>query len=165
MKILRQTIRKILLEQMTEEEEMAEWRKYFKPQESLAAIKELGSIFEDTYTFRAGSFMNKFDIYEMFYKPEPGCVVRFRLYQMHGAIKFDEIETTPECEGRGYARHVIKTVQNIAGKHGVKIYLEPKAFHTHKGEGRMSSAELEKWYMSQGFKKSIHGFLDLEWKP
>ena len=161
MKLLRRTIRKIILEEISEEE-LAEFRRWFKPNESKQAIKELAGMFEDSYSFRAGPAFNKFDVYEMKYIPEPDCVVRLRLYSMHGMIKFDEIETSPECEGRGYARHAIKMVQDVASKHGVKIYLRAKAFHTHKGEGRMSSAALEKWYASQGFIKNGK---DMEWKP
>lgn len=162
MKLLRQTIRKILLEQMTEEEEMAEFKKWYKVEESNACVQELTTIFEDAYSFEAGSWGNKFDVYEMKHKPEADCVVRIRVYEMHGAVKLDEIETTPECEGKGYAREAIKMIQDVAKKHGVKIYLEPKAFNTHKGEGRMSSSELEGWYASQGFKKD--GW-KMEWKP
>ena len=162
MKILRQTIRKIILEQMTEEEEMAEFKKWYKVEESKACVQELTTIFEDAYSFEAGSWGNKFDVYEMKYEPEDNCTVRIRVYQMHGAVKLDEIETTPECEGKGYAREAIKMIQDTAKKHGVKIYLEAKAFNTHKGEGRMSSSELEGWYASQGFKKD--GW-KMEWKP
>ena len=162
MKILRQTIRKIILEQMTEEEEMAEFKKWYKVEESKACVQELTTIFDDAYSFEAGSWGNKFDVYEMNYEPEDNCIVRIRVYQMHGAVKLDEIETTPECEGKGYAREAIKKIQDTAKKHGVKIYLEAKAFNTHKGEGRMSSSELEGWYASQGFKKD--GW-KMEWKP
>jgi len=161
MKILRETIRNLILEQLSEEE-MAEFRKWFKPAESKEAVIEIAAMFEDSYSFRAGPAFNKFDVYEMKYIPEPECAVRLRLYAMHGMIKFDEIETSPQCEGKGYARQAIKMVQDIASKYGVKIYLQPKAFHTHKGEGRMSSAELERWYASQGFKKDGN---DMEWTP
>lgn len=161
MELLRETVRSLILEQLSEEE-MAEFRKWFKPAESNEAVREIAAMFEDSYSFRAGPAFNKFDVYEMKYVPEPDCVVRLRLYAMHGMIKFDEIETSPECEGRGYARQAIKMVQDIASKHGVKIYLRPKAFHTHKGEGRMSSGELERWYASQGFTKDGN---DMEWKP
>lgn len=161
MKLLRETIRQMILEDISEEE-LAEFRKWFKPNESKQAIKELAGMFEDSYSFRAGPAFNKFDVYEMKYIPEPDCVVRLRLYSMHGMIKFDEIETSPQCEGRGYARQAIKIVQDLARKHGVKIYLRPQAFHTDKGEGRMSSADLERWYASQGFKKNGN---DMEWTP
>ena len=77
-------------------------------------------------------------------------------------IKFDEIETSPECEGKGYARQVIKIVQDIAAKYNVKIFLRAQAFNTDKGEDRMSSADLERWYASQGFKKNGN---DMEWTP
>ena len=161
MKLLRETIRKLILEE-TSEDEFAEFRRWYKPNESTQAIKELAGMFEDSYSFRAGPAFTSFDIYEMKYVPEPECVVRFRLYSMHGMIKFDEIETSPQCEGRGYARQVIKMVQDVARKYGVKIYLRAKAFHTHKGEGRMSTADLERWYASQGFIKNGK---DMEWKP
>ena len=81
---------------------------------------------------------------------------------MHGAVKLDEIETSPECEGKGYAREAIKMIQDVAKKHGVKISLEAKAFNTHKGEGRMSSLALEGWYASQGF---VNNGWQIEWKP
>ena len=161
MELLRQTVRQLILEE-TSEEELAEFRRWFKPKEAEEAIKELAGMFEDSYSFRAGPAFNKFDVYEMKYIPEPDCIVRLRLYSMYGMIKIDEIETSPECEGRGYARQVIKTVQDIARKYNVKIYLRAQAFHTDRGEGRMSSADLEKWYASQGFKKNGN---DMEWKP
>ena len=163
MTLLRETIRKIILEtEMTDEERSAEFKKWYKRDESNACIQELTRIFEDAYSFEVGSWGNKFDVYEMKYEPEPGCIVRIRVYQMYGAVKLDEIETTPECEGKGYATEAIRTIQGVAKKHGVKIYLEAKAFNTHKGEGRMSSSELEGWYSSQGFKKDG---LEMEWKP
>ena len=161
MKLLRETIRKIILEEISEEE-LAEFRKWFKPNESEQAIKELAGMFADAYSFRAGPAFNKFDVYEMKYVPEPDCVVRLRLYAMHGMIKLDEIETSPECEGRGYAQEAIKMIQNVASRHGVKIYLRAQAFHTNKGEDRMSSSDLEQWYASQGFKKNGK---DMEWTP
>ena len=163
MKLLRKAIRGLILEsEMTREEKSAEFKKWFKREESNAAVQEMTTIFKDAYSFEVGPWGNKFDVYEMKYEPEPGCVVRIRVYQMHGAVKLDEIETTPECEGKGYAKEAIKMIQDVAKKHVVKIYLEPKAFNTHKGEGRMSSSELEGWYSSQGFKKN--GW-KMEWKP
>ena len=162
-KLLRRTIRKLIFEsEMTAEEKSAEFKKWYKREESKACVQELTKIFEDAYSFKAGPWGNKFDVYEMNYKPEPNCIVRIRAYQMHGAVKLDEIETTPECEGKGYAKQAIKMIQDAAKKHGVKIYLEAKAFNTHKGEGRMSSDGLEGWYASQGFKKN--GW-KMEWKP
>ena len=163
MKLLRQTVRKMILEsEMTDEERSAEFKKWFKREESKAAVQELTTIFEDAYSFEAGPWGNKFDVYEMLFKPEADCVVRIRVYQMHGAVKLDEIETSPECEGKGYAKYAINMIQDVAKKHGVKIYLEAKAFNTHKGESRMSSSDLEGWYASMGFKKS--GW-KMEWKP
>jgi len=163
MKLLRKTIRKLILEsEMTAEEKSAEFKKWYKRDESNAAIQELTTVFEDAYSFEVGPWGNKFDVYEMKYEPEPDCIVRIRLYQMHGAVKLDEIETTPDCEGKGYAKEAIKMIQGVAKKHAVMIRLEAKAFNTHKGEGRMSSTDLEKWYASQGFKKN--GWA-MEWKP
>ena len=147
---------------MTEAESSAEFKKWYKPEESNAAIDEMAKIFDYKGSFQVGSWGNKFDVHEMQDEPETGCIVRIRVYQMHGAIKLDEIETTPECEGRGFARDAIDKMKKVATKHGVKINLEPKAFHTHKGEGRMSSEELEGWYASQGFVKD--GW-KMEWKP
>ena len=147
---------------MSEEEEMTEFRKWFKPAESNAAIEEMTKLFDYKGAFEAGSWGNEFYVHEMNDEPEPGCIVRIRVYQMHGAVKLDEIETTPECEGKGYASEAIKKIQAIAKKHSVKIDLEAKAFNTHKGDGRMSSSDLEGWYASQGFKKK--GW-KMEWKP
>ena len=147
---------------MTDEERMAEFKKWYKPEEADAAIQEMTSIFKDAYSFSVGSWGNEYDIYEMKDEPEPGCIVRIRAYSMYGAVNLDEIETTPECEGKGYARSAIDKIKQIAKKHGVKVSLEAKSFHTHKGEGRMSSAELEKWYGSQGFVKKGN---EMEWKP
>ena len=147
---------------MTEDERTAEFKKWYKPAEADAAIQDMTSIFKDAYAFTVGSWGNEYDIYEMRDEPEPGCIVRIRAYSVYGVITLDEIETTPECEGKGYARSAIDKIKQTAKKHGVKISLEAKAFHTHKGEGRMSSAELEKWYESQGFKKKGN---EMEWKP
>ena len=98
----------------------------------------------------------------MKYEPEPGCIVRIRLYRMWGAITLDEIETTPECEGKGYAREAIQIIKDVAKKHRILVRLEAKAFHTHKGEGRMSSSQLESWYESQGFKKDGK-YMEYKW--
>ena len=163
MKLLRETIRKVILEmdyfekkeaeERAREEEMKEWRKYHDDERAEAAVQELRSIFNDPYSFRAGPWGNEFDVHEMKYEPEPNCVVRIRVYRMWGAIFFDEIETTPECEGKGYAREAISIIKDVAKKNRVLVRLEAKAFHTHKGEGRMSSQQLESWYGSQGFVK------------
>ena len=163
MKLLRQAIRRLLLEnEISEEEEMSEFKRWYKPTESDAAIQELTKLFKDAYSFEAGPWGNEFNVYEMNYEPEAGCIVRIRVYQSYGKIKLDEIETTPECEGKGYAREAIRKIQDVAKKHGVKFALEAKAFNTQKGEGRMSSDDLEGWYASQGFRKN--GW-KMEWKP
>ena len=163
MRLLRKTIRRLILEsEMTDEERSAEFKRWFKREESEACVQELTKVFNDAYSFEVGPWGNKFDVYEMYYEPETDCVIRIRVYEMHGAVKLDEIETSPECEGKGYATEAIKMIQGVAKKHGVKIYLEPKAFNTHTGEGRMSSSDLEGWYASQGFKKN--GW-KMEWKP
>lgn len=166
MENLRKYIRNILVEMIsdvqTEEERMAEFKKWYKPAEANAAIQEMTSVFKGAYSFEVGSWSNKYDVYEMKDEPEPGCIVRIRIYQMWGQLNLDEIETTPECEGKGYARATINKIKQIAKKHGVRISLEAKAFNTYKGEGRMSSQELEGWYGSQGFVKKGSG---MEWKP
>ena len=163
MKLLRETIRKVILEmdyfekleaeKRAREEEMREWAKYHDDERAEAAVQELRNTFSDPYSFKAGPWRNEFDVHEMYYKPEPDCEVRIRVYRMWGAIFFDEIETTPACEGKGYAREVIQIIKDVAKKHRVLVRLQAKAFHTHKGEGRMSSSELESWYDSQGFKQ------------
>ena len=173
MKLLRETIRKIILEmdyfekleaeKRKREEEMREWAKYHDDDRAEAAIQELRGIFDDPYSFKAGPWGNEFDVHEMYYRPEPGCIVRIRLYRMWDAITFDEIETTPECEGKGYAREAIQIVKDVAKKHRILVRLEAKAFHTHKGEGRMSSSELESWYESQGFKKGDGSYMEYKW--
>ena len=158
MKQLRRTIRKIILESSAEEWAKSpagiEFRKYHNRERADAAVQELTTIFNDAYSFEVGPWGNKFDVYEMNDEPEPGCIVRIRVYSMHGALTLDEIETTPECEGRGYARAAIQKIKDVAKRNKVMITLKPKSFHTHKGEGRMSSSELEGWYASQGFKKN-----------
>ena len=161
MRLTRKTLRRMILE-MTDEERAAEFKKWYRPAESKEAVREIAAMFQDSYSFSAGPAFNKFNVYEMNYIPELDCVVRLRLYSMYGMIKLDEIETSPQCEGKGYARQVIKMVQDVARKYSVKIYLTPKAFHTEKGEGRMSSADLEGWYASQGFYKNG---IDMEWTP
>ena len=158
MKLLRESIRQLILE---------EYEKYHNKERADAAIQELATIFEDAYSFQVGSWNASYDIYEMKFLPESDCVVRIRLYSMWGQLNLDEIETTPQCEGKGYARHAIKIIQDVAKKYQIMIELEAKAFHTHKGEGRMSSAELEKWYESQGFRRNGFGKTHpkMEWKP
>lgn len=173
MKLLRESIRKIILEmdyfekleadKRKREEEMKEYDKYHDRDRAEAAIQELMSIFEDPYTFEVGSWSNKFTVQEMYYRPESDCEVRIRLYRMWGGITFDEIETTPACEGKGYARKAIQIVKDVAKKHRVLVRLEAKAFHTHKGEGRMSSSQLESWYESQGFKKGDGTYMEYKW--
>ena len=126
MTLLRETIRKIILEtEKTAEERSAEFKKWYKRDESNACIQELTRIFEDAYSFEVGSWGNKFDVYEMKYEPEPSCIVRIRVYEMYGAVKLDEIETTPECEGKGHGTRCIRSIQDDAVKHGaiVTLYL------------------------------------------
>ena len=154
MKLLRRSIRQLILE---------EHEKYHDRDRANAAIQELTSIFKDAYGFEVGPWTNKFTVYEMKYEPEPGCIVRIRVYQMWGAITLDEIETTPECEGKGYARKAIGIIKDVAKKHQVLVRLEAKAFHTHKGEGRMSSSQLESWYESQGFEKTNGSYMEYKW--
>ena len=166
MELLRKMIQNIILESeipWTETPEGKEYLKYHDRDRAETAIKELYSIFEDAYAFEVGPWTNQFTVHEMKYKPEPGCVVRIRLYRMWDAITFDEIETTPKCEGKGYAREAIKIVKDVAKKHRILVRLEAKAFHTHKGENRMSSSQLESWYESQGFKKTNGRYMEYRW--
>ena len=154
MKLLRETVRKLILE---------DWEKYHDRDRANAAIQELRGIFKDAYSFDVGSWSNQFTVHEMYYRPESDCEVRIRLYRMWDAITFDEIETTPECEGKGYAREAIQIVKDVAKKHRILVRLEAKAFHTHEGEGRMSSSQLESWYESQGFKQGDGSYMEYKW--
>ena len=80
MKLLRETIRKIILEsEMTDEERAAEFAKYHNKDRADAAIQELTKIFKDAYSFEVGSWSSSYDIYEMKDEPEPGCIVRIRI--------------------------------------------------------------------------------------
>ena len=163
MKLLRETIRKLILEQgMTEEEEMAEFKKWDKPKEAEVAVDEITDMFKLKDWWETGSWGNKRKMYEVEYEPETGCVIRMRVQASYGGIYLDEIETTPDCEGKGYATEAINMIKTVAKKHMVKIRLEAKAFHTNKGEGRMSNEQLEGWYRSQGFVKD--GWA-MDWKP
>ena len=153
---LRRVIRKLILENevpWAETPEGIEFKKYHDRERANNAIDELMNIFDFQGSWEVGPWGNKFPVYEMNDEPEPGCIVRIRVYQMHGAVKLDEIETTPECEGKGYAKAAIQKIKDVVKKNKIMLFLEPKAFHTHKGEGRMSSSELEGWYASQGFTK------------
>jgi len=165
MKLLRETIRRIILESeipWSETPEGKEYAKYHDRDRAEAAIQELTSIFKDAYSFEVGPWTNKFTVHEMNHEPEPGCIVRIRVYQMWGQVTLDEIETTPECEGKGYAREAIAIIKDVVKKHKVSLSLEAKAFHANKGEGRMSSAQLEKWYESQGFKRN-GSYMEYKW--
>lgn len=162
MKILRESIRKIILEmdyfekrekeKREREERMREFRKYHDDERAEAAVQELRGIFDDPYSFKAGPWGNEFDVHEMYHRPEPDCEVRIRVYRMWGAIMFDEIETTPTCEGKGYAREVVQIIKDVAKKHQVLVRLEAKAFNQWKSENRMSSGKLRGWYERMGFK-------------
>ena len=166
MKKLRQIIRSIIVESeipWSETPEGKEWAKYHDIDRANAAIQELASTFQDAYSFDVGSWSNQFTVYEMNYEPEPGCIVRIRVYQMYGQVILDEIETTPQCEGKGYARQAIQIIKDVVKKHSISISLEAKAFHTDKGKGRMSSSQLESWYESQGFEKAKNN--RMEYKP
>ena len=140
-----------------------EYLKYHDDSRADAAIQEMTTIFKDAYSFEAGSWGNEFDVYEMKDEPEPGCIVRIRVYRMWGAVTLDEIETTPECEGKGYAQAAIAKIKAIVKKHGILLQLKPKAFHRHKGEGRMGDAGLRKWYESQGFKPKGTYWMEYKW--
>lgn len=173
MKLLRETVRKVILEmdyfeklekeKREREERMREWEKYHDDERAEAAIQELRSTFTDAYAFSVGPWGNEFDVHEMYYRPEPDCEVRIRVYRMWSAITFDEIETTPACEGKGYAREAIQIIKDVAKKHRVLVRLKAKAFHTNKGKGRMSSNDLEGWYESQGFKKGDGSYMEYKW--
>jgi len=163
MKKLRETISHIILEmdyfekkekeKREREEREREWIKYHDRDRAEAAIQEMRNTFEDPYTFQAGSWSNQFNVHEMFYRPEPDCEVRIRVYRMWDAILFDEIETSPSCEGKGYAREVIQIIKDIAKKNRVLIRLEARAFNQGKSPNdRMSSGKLKAWYERQGFK-------------
>ena len=123
MKLLRRTIRKIIVESSAEEWANSpagkEFRKYHNRERAQAAIEELTTIFNDAYSFEVGSWSNKFNVYEMKFLPEDDCVVRIRIYSMWGQLNLDEIETTPQCEGKGYARYAIKMIQDVAKKHQI----------------------------------------------
>ena len=62
MKLLRQTIRKMILEsEMTAEEKSAEFKKWFKREESNACVQELTKVFlEDLHPFPNQKFLNFF---------------------------------------------------------------------------------------------------------
>ena len=173
MKLLRETIRKLILEmdyfekleaeKRKREEEMREWDRYHNDDRAKAAIQELRSTFSDPYSFKAGPWGNEFDVHEMYYRPEPNCEVRIRLYKMWSAITFDEIEVPPSCERKGYAREVVQIIKDVAKKHQVLVRLEPRAFNESKSENRMSTAELSDWYKRIGFEKGDNSYL--EYKP
>jgi len=167
MKLLREAIRNLILEidddyiGMTPEEE-ERWQKYHNVERANTAVDEITGIFKFKDWWEAGPWMNKYKIYELEHEPEANCVVRIRVYSMWGGIFLDELETTPHCEGRGYATQVINMLKDVATKHQVVLNLKAKAFHVNKGEGRMSTSELEKWYASQGFVKKAWY---MEWTP
>ena len=167
MNLIRNTIRKILFEQMSEEEELAEFKKWHKPKEAEVAVDEITDMFKLKDWWETGSWGNERKMYEVEYEPEPNCIVRMRVQASYGGIYLDEIETTPDCEGKGYATEAINMIKTVAKKHMVKIRLEAKAFHTHKGEGRMSTASLRSWYVSLGFKPRgwFPGDKPLQWLP
>ena len=161
MKLLRETIRKLLIENYSDEE-MTDFKKWHKPKEAAAAVDEITDMFKFKDWWETGSWPYKKKMYEVEYEPEPDCIVRIRVQISYGSIYLDEIETTPDCEGKGYATEAINMIKKVAKKHMVKIMLKAYAFHTHKGEGRMSSEQLEGWYRSQGFTKD--GWA-MEWRP
>ena len=149
MKLLRQTIRKIILMESMSPELKEVWDNYHNKERADAAISEIRSVFVPRDQIRR---QMRDPVYEVAYEPEPGCDVRIRVNEAYGVIWFDEIETTPACEGKGYAKKAIEMLKSIAAKHQVAIQLEPKAFNQNKGEGRMSSSSLLGWYASLGFK-------------
>ena len=61
MRILRRTIRRLILES-----EVGEHEKYHDRDRAIAAIQELTSIFKDAYAFEVGSWSNKFTVHEMY---------------------------------------------------------------------------------------------------
>ena len=140
-------------------ERMKEWRKYHDDDRAAAAIQELRSIFENPYSFKAGPWGNEFDVHEMYYRPEPNCEVRIRVYRMWSAITFDEIEITPSCEQKGYAREVVQIIKDVAKKHQILVRLEARAFNEWKSENRMTSGKLFGWYKRMGFEKGDGSYL------
>ena len=154
MKLLRETIRKLLLENKE-----SPWARSAKAAESVENVFTLKDWWE------TGPWGHERIIYEYVWKPDPqdpDCIVRLRIDGRYGSLFLDEIETTPQCEGKGYARQAIDKLKQVAKKHDVPIMLKAKAFNTNRGEGRMSSTELEGWYRSQGFEKKDWA---MEWTP
>jgi len=164
MKLLRETVRKIILMESMSPELKEVWDNYHDKQRADAAISEIRSVFVPRDQIQR---QMRDPVFEVAYEPEPGCDVRIRVNEAYGVIWFDEIETTPACEGKGYAKKAIEMLKSIAAKHQVAIQLEPKAFNQSKGEGRMSSASLHSWYASLGFKPRgwFPGDKPLQWLP
>jgi len=153
MNLLRETIRRILLETDT-------WGS------AKEAIESLKGVFEFKQSWVTGSWNDKIENSEFVWYPDPNdpsCIVRIRVNPSWNSLFLDEIETSPQCEGRGFAKQAIEKLKAVASAHGVSILLKPKAFHVDKGENRMNTEELKSFYRRQGFSDA-NGW-GMEWKP
>ena len=65
--------------------------------------------------------------------------------------------------GRGAASKVLRELVTLADRHGVIMFLSPKAFGMR--EGGLSSKQLRDWYGRHGFKRSREYPRDMVRKP
>ena len=76
MKLIRETVRRLILEmdyfekleaeKRKREEEMREFRKYHDDDRAEAAVQELRGLFDYTYSFKAGPWGNEVEVHEKY---------------------------------------------------------------------------------------------------
>ena len=125
MKLLRETIRKLLKEMQD-------------PTSSF--IQELSTLFED----RGSDGMAR--------TFPDGCEVLFQIEPTGGVdAYFHTIETIgDDCLRKGYARDTMQSICKIADKHSVFLTLEAEPFNS--GRDMPQSDDLQKFYRSFGFE-------------
>jgi len=63
-------------------------------------------------------------------------------------------EYNEECEGQGFGTDMMEELMTLADDHGVQLSLVPSAFKQTKGSERPNTAALSSWYKRIGFEDS-----------
>lgn len=127
---------------------------YHAPSESEHAFKWRGSIYptitDKDHTVKVG--LDRTDIFGHDGSVWVGDSSRPLL---HGYV-IQAIVTDPEQRGKGKAKEVLKQMLAAADEAGLLLKLEPVPMKDFikRGEKKMSTPQLQKWYAKHGFERS-----------
>ena len=158
MKLLRETIRRIIKESKEESER------------SIRAFMNIPGVrFEGTY----GTHFNPTVGYKLRYRSH--CPVYFKL-EPWGVNTIYIAEVTiadpsnpghydEECENKGHATRAMKALLAHADKYETELVLQPDAFQNTEEGDRPDTQMLEAWYEKLGFEWSSQGNGLMEYVP